>query len=65
MENENFIFFNPEELEENYSEISSKCLIFTLLEEFMALKCVHLDSELRTKLENAIEKDWRVTYVRQ
>ncbi len=49
----------------NYDEITSKCFIFTLLEEFLSLKMMNLNEELRKKLEEVIETNWRENYIQE
>ncbi len=63
---EKLMFFNSmTDPELNYDEITSKCFIFTLLEEFLSLKMMNLNEELRKKLEEVIETNWRENYIQE
>jgi len=47
-----------------FDEISSKCLIFSIIEEYLKLDGVVLENFLRKRLEFVIEPNWRTKYIK-
>lgn len=66
MENSEFVFFNDIAEDGNVMDVvSTKCFVYTLLEEMLRLKCITLDERIRYKLGNIIEAGWRDKYIRE
>lgn len=62
-EEEEFIFFNNIKNSE-FDEVTSKCFVFSLVDELLRLKMLQLDDWLIKRLQFVCEPEWKEKYTR-